>query len=116
MPRARLRQPRPLLLAFAAGIVLTLVPACAAPTLPLPPPTALVEGPPDASGRVVVRGLAGADAYVFALNEDRDRGVIGRADSAGAYTLEVEGSSGETLSIWQMSGTVSSALTTRIIP
>ncbi|MCS6797791.1 MAG: hypothetical protein NZ898_04560 [Myxococcota bacterium] len=73
--------------------------ACATPTLPLPPPTALVSAP-DAEGMVSVEGRVTADAYVFCLNADTDRGVIVRASPAGDYTLRIQAEIGHTLELW----------------
>lgn len=76
---------------------------CAAPTLPLPPPTALVEAP-DPQGLVLVTGDSSAEAYIFVLNEDQDAGVIGRADLGGRYEVRLRGEPGDTLTVWQMVG------------
>jgi hypothetical protein len=77
---------------------------CFGPTLPLPPPTALVSAP-GADGFVDVTGEALPDGYVLALNVDTDEGVIGRADGAGRYALRVRADVGHTLEVWQMAGT-----------
>jgi hypothetical protein len=75
---------------------------CAAPSLPLPPPTALVEQPPDAMGFVTVEGDARAGAYVGCLNNSTDNGVIVRSDvTTGAYTLRIEAQSDDVLTLWQ---------------
>lgn len=87
------------LMASVAGVY-----GCATPTLPLPPPSALTAGPPDADGWVTVSGDVLPEAYVFCLNLDTDRGVIVRADPAGAFTLQIEASAGDYLSIFQESG------------
>ena len=86
-----------------AGILVGITAAsCAAPTLPLPPPTALVEGPPDASGNVTVRGNARRGSFVACLNENREVGVLGRADpSSGDYTLVIGADIGDDLRLWQ---------------
>jgi hypothetical protein len=90
-------------------------PGCAAPTLPLPPPTALVSTP-DAEGIVTVTGLARPVAIVMVLNEDRRAGVIGEAEPDGSYSLRIAASIGETLTVWQMVGTTSSQLVSRSVP
>lgn len=80
--------------------------SCAAPTLPLPPPTALVEGPPDAEGFVVVSGEARPGAFVGCLNERTEIGVIVRAEvTSGRYTLRVAAESLDVLTLWQFEGT-----------
>ncbi len=83
-----------------------IAPGCAAPVLPLPPPTALVEGPPDADGTVLVTGNARAGAFVACLNEDTEAGVIIRADVAtGDYALRIPAEVGHTLTLWQFEST-----------
>ena len=103
-----------LLGALALALVVALG-ACAAPTLPLPPPTALSSAP-DAMGRVTVTGRVNPDAYVFALDEDRGDGVIVSADSTGVYSATLLASSGDTITIWQMVGTNTGQLTSVIVP
>ena len=107
---------RALLLSIAFGcVVLGGDPGCAAPTLPIPPPTALVEAPaPD--GYVTVSGSANPDAYIFVLNENTDAGVIGRAMPSGLYSVRVQAMSGDQLSIRQMVGNQSGQLTTPVVP
>jgi hypothetical protein len=89
----------------SALIVFALLAACAAPSVPLPPPTALVEGPPDAMGFVTVNGQARPNAFVSCLNENSDEGVIVRADMTGIYSLRLEAATGDMLSLWQFEGT-----------
>ncbi len=89
--------------ALLGGLVLAVsvaVTGCAAPTLPIPPPTALVSSP-DPSGLVTVTGRADPAAYVFLLNNDTDDGVIGHAGTDGSFTLRVLAASGDELWIWQ---------------
>lgn len=116
-PRGRLaRLLGALLLALAASLpVAGLLPACAAPTLPLPPPTALVATP-DADGFVTITGMAREGAVVMVFNESRDVGVIVVADDIGGYTARIEASIGETLTIWQMVGSDTSQLLSREVP
>jgi hypothetical protein len=81
---------------------------CAAPTLPLPPPTALVEGPPDVDGIVTVSGEARPGAFVGCLNQNSEVGVIVRADViTGAYSVRMAAEFEDTLSLWQFEGTSS---------
>jgi hypothetical protein len=101
-------------LVFSAALA-TLLPACAAPTLPLPPPTALVSSP-DPEGIVTVTGIARADAYVFALNNRTDSGVIGRADPSGRYSLRLAAQRGDVLSIWYISGASNSGVNDVEVP
>ncbi len=109
--------------ALALGLALTLGPlalgplssGCYGPTLPLPPPTALLSTP-DATGVVDVTGEALPDAYVFALNLDTDAGVIGRADGAGRYAMRIEADVGHTLEVWQMTTMDGGQHTTAIVP
>lgn len=93
----------------ALGLGAVVAPSCAAPTLPLPPPTALVSGP-DPAGYVTVSGSARPNAYVFALNNRTEEGVIGVADSAGNYSLRLLAQRGDSLSVWYMVGSQTSAI------
>lgn len=88
---------------------------CAAPTLPLPPPTALLSTP-DAEGVVTIEGVARERAIVMAFNEDRREGVIGEAGDDGTYTLRIAASIGETITVWQMVGADTSQLLSREVP
>lgn len=80
---------------------------CAAPTLPIPPPTALVSAP-DAGGFVTVSGSADPSAYVFVLNENTQAGVIVHAEAAGTYSVRIPGSIDDMITVWQMIGTQAS--------
>jgi hypothetical protein len=97
------------------GLFLPLFAACAAPTLPLPPPSALVSTP-DESGNVTITGMGRPNAVVMVFNESTERGVIVVADGVGNYTARIEASGGETLTIWQMVGTDTSQLLSRTVP
>lgn len=88
------------LLAAALG----LGPGCAAPTLPLPPPTALVSSP-DPEGFVTVSGEARPDAIVMVYNESRMQGVIVMAGPSGAYAARLAAAVGEEIAVWQREGT-----------
>lgn len=88
--------------------------ACNAPTLPLPPPTALVSEL-SADGTVMVTGDALPDAYVSCLNARLDEGVIVRADENGHYGLEIAAAVGDTLSIWQHIGTDTGPIVSRVV-
>ncbi|HEY8428418.1 MAG TPA: hypothetical protein VIL20_08595 [Sandaracinaceae bacterium] len=112
MPRRRLLA---LGLALLAALA-TLVPGCAAPTLPLPPPVALVEGPPDADGMVTVSGNARAGAFVGCLNESTEVGVIVRADvDTGDFSLRIAAEVGDGLTLWQFESTAPGGEQTHVI-
>ncbi|MFK7990396.1 MAG: hypothetical protein AB8I08_30520 [Sandaracinaceae bacterium] len=97
---------RSLLGAIASLALAASLPACAAPTLPLPPPTALVESPPDADGMVTVTGEARPGAFVGCLNERTEIGVLVRTDViTGEYSLQVAAESSDVLTLWQFEGT-----------
>lgn len=110
--RTLLRLLAALCLVIALGVAAA---GCAAPTLPLPPPTALVSTP-DADGVVTIEGVARGRAIVMAFNEDRREGVIGEAGDDGAYTLRITASISETITVWQMVGSDTSQLLSRSVP
>lgn len=96
---------RPWLVLFALAVAIAAGPSCAAPVVPLPPPTALVEAPPDMDGIVTVSGTARAGAFVLCLNEETEQGVIVRADpTSGDYVLRISAMSGDVLVLWQNDG------------
>lgn len=110
--RARLT----LTLAAAIACLVALLPGCAAPTLPLPPPTALVEDPPDAEGLVLVTGNARVGAFVACLNDNTEQGVIVRADlDTGDYSLRIPASIGDGLSLWQFESTAPGGEQTHVV-
>ncbi|MCB9596278.1 MAG: hypothetical protein H6719_26385 [Sandaracinaceae bacterium] len=105
------------LIALAATIVLAYGPGCAAPVLPLPPPTALIEGPPDMEGFVTVSGEARPGALVFCFNNETGEGVIVTSDAtSGLYSLRIAASTGDSLSLWQQEGGGSGMLRDLIVP
>lgn len=79
--------------------------SCAAPTLPLPPPAALVYSAPDADGIVTVSGEALPNALVTCLNVNKHEGRIVYADDAGDFTVRIPADVGDELQVWQESGT-----------
>jgi hypothetical protein len=90
---------------------------CAAPTLPIPPPSVGALSSPDVDGYVTVDGIADPEAYVFLLNEETSSGVIGHAmPVSGAFSLRVQASSGDTLTLWQMLGSETGQLVSRVVP
>ena len=93
-------------LVLVGALVLGLLPACAAPTLPLPPPVALITGPPDAMGNVTVQVTsAGAANYVFVYNHRTEAGVIGLSSPTGTFTAVIPAAIGDSLEVWYMEGT-----------
>jgi hypothetical protein len=91
-----------LVLAFAlsAASIVGGASCISTPTLPLPPPVASVSSP-NAQGLVRVEGEANERAYVHVFNQQLDRGRTERADESGRFGIEIEGSVGHTLVIWQ---------------
>ena len=83
---------------------LALLGGCATPTLPLPPPSALVSAP-DSEGWVTVTGEVLEDAFVFVYNEDMAAGVIVQADATGAFAVQIQAAPYDSLTIWQRLGT-----------
>ncbi len=104
------------ILVAAVAILLASGPGCAAPVLPLPPPTALVEAPPDMDGLVTITGEARPGAFVGCLNENTEVGVLVRADPmSGAYTVRIQAMSGDGIAIWQFEGTESGGMRRDVI-
>lgn len=93
---------------------LALTSSCNAPTLPLPPPTALVSSL-SVDGTVTVSGDALENAYVSCLNTRLDSGVIVRANDSGHYELTIAAQGGDTLSVWQHIGTDTGPIVSRIV-
>lgn len=107
---------RPWLPIFVLLVAIAATPSCAAPVLPLPPPTALVEGPPDAEGFVTVTGEARPGSYVACLNEQTEQGVIVRADLVGGeYALRIEAMIDDELVLWQYDGSEAGSMQRRVI-
>lgn len=98
------------LLLSAMAIVFALLPSCAAPVLPIPPPTALIEGPPDENGIVVVTGQGEPSSYVMCLNESSMSGVIELSDDDGNYTIRIVAMSGDILTVRHLDGGMSRQL------
>jgi hypothetical protein len=70
------------------------------PTLPLPPPVAVV-GAPNAQGLVRVEGDVNERAYVHVFNQELESGRLERADDVGHFVVEIEAAPGHRLVIWQ---------------
>lgn len=106
-------------LAALLGLALTglaMLGACAAPTLPVPPPTALVEEPPGPDGIVTVRGNARPGAFVACLNERTEEGVIVRSDVVtGDYELRIAAVPDDLLTLWQFQATAPGGEQTQVI-
>jgi multidrug efflux pump subunit AcrA (membrane-fusion protein) len=99
----------------ALALLVLGIAACAAPTLPLPPPTALAEAP-DASGIVTVRGNARAGVFVGCLNERTESGVLVRADTlTGDYVLQIPAEIADALTVWQFEGSDPGGMATTVV-
>lgn len=89
---------------------------CSGPTLPLPPPNALVEAP-DETGRVTLHVEAvEPGALVMALNSRTREGVIGTASDAGEAQLQLPAEIGDRIEVWQRIDTETSEVTTVRVP
>ncbi|MEM9070048.1 MAG: hypothetical protein AAGE52_16190 [Myxococcota bacterium] len=87
-----------------------------APTLPIPPPTALSSAP-DGDGFVEISGEGAIEgAMVLAYNETLETGVIGIADDLGRYSLRLRADIGNSVLVWQRVGTDSSMLINIVVP
>ncbi len=102
-------------LAIAIVVVLGIgVFACAAPTLPLPPPAA--SGSPALNGTSDVRGTAAPGALVVILNVNLGAGIIVTAGPDGVFAARVYAASGNRVEVWQELGTDRSPSTPFDIP
>lgn len=88
-----------------------------APTLPVPPPNALVEEPPDAEGFVTIR-VSGAepDALVLGLNERTGNGTIETAGPTGEASLRLRAEIGDAIQVWQRVGSQGGEVVDVIVP
>jgi len=87
--------------------------ACAAPTLPTPPPSAEVAL---VGTDAVVTGQAEPRALVSCLNEDTARGVIETADDTGDFVIRLPAAAGHHLTLWQDSGDGPGQLLELVVP
>jgi len=87
-----------------------------APTLPVPPPAVEALSAPDPDGFVQAAGTARSEAFVACVNMDTDAGVIVRADLEGAWQLEIEGMSGDTLLFFQLQDGGGGTPVERLVP
>lgn len=78
--------------------------------LPIPPPTALIEGPPDENGIVVITGQGEPSSYVMCVNESSMSGVIEFTDDMGNYTIRIQAMSGDVLTVRHLDGGMSREL------
>ncbi len=88
----------------------------AGPTIPLPPPTALVSSP-DADGFITIEGggvIEGALISVF--NENEAEGVIVISDDRGEFVARLRGAGGDQIAIWQRVGTDTGEVSRFIVP
>ena len=108
---ARLRD-----LVWLGAIALALLGACAAPTLPLPPPDAAV-GAPNEEGIVEVQG-SGAEAGALALcvNRDTDAVAGAYADDVGHFAISIPAEIGHELEVWYEVGFDKSQPLTVVVP
>lgn len=101
-------------LAIALGAL-----GCAAPTLPLPPPTALASVP-DADGLVTITGMVRPAALVVVINEmardPMERGVVVDADDRGFYTARIRAMPGDAITVFAREGTSDSQIREVIVP
>lgn len=85
-------------------------PACASPTLPLPPPSVPTIGPGPMAGQVHLSAQCGgtqAGATVLVINDAQPttkRDGVTVSDSCGAWALDVYASSHDILQIQQIVG------------
>lgn len=87
-----------------------------APTLPLPPPTALAMAP-DAEGLVTIEVRGALEgAMIFGFNARTMSGVIETADDMGTGQLVLRADGGDLLNIWQRVGTDSSQVIDIVVP
>lgn len=101
-PRRRLLAPLTASVALLGALVLG---ACNAPSLPLPPPAALVSAPDPVTGQVTIDAQVLSNAYILCLNDRTDRGVIERADDMGHSVFTINDAIvGDSVSIWQQVG------------
>ena len=98
---------------------LLLASACtspSAPTLPIPPPTALSSAP-DADGLVTITGAGAIEGgMVLAYNETLGVGVIGTVTDMGTFELRLRGGIGDSILVWQRVGTDASRFVEIVVP
>lgn len=86
------------LFVVAASLAAT---ACLSPTLPLPPPNEPTQSELDvATSTLHLTGNVHPSAWVYALNEQTQRGYIQITGSDGRYDLTVEAAHGDSFALW----------------
>jgi hypothetical protein len=88
---------------------------CAAPTIPLPPPSVDALTVP-VDGVVLVTGEARVDTFVAVFNVRLEEGVIVRSDADGAFAAEIRAASGDTIRAFQFEGGSGGQNATRVVP
>ena len=114
--------PRRAVLTFGVGLTVLVASACAAPTLPLPPPsTPTVETV--GTDRYLLASVRGAEAHAIIViyNNDpsvppSDRVDAAEADVEGSWQKVVTAKPGTILDVWQESGTTRSPPITIQLP
>ncbi len=87
-----------------------------APTLPIPPPTALSSAP-DVDGFVTVTGAGAIEgAMILAYNQRLEVGVIGAVTDLGTFELRLSGEVGDSILVWQRVGTDASRFVEILVP
>ena len=94
----------------SVAVLALLGPACASPTLPLPPPSVPTIGPGSMAGQVHLSAQCGgtqAGASILVINDNepvakRDTATV--SDNCGAWTLDVYAASKDILQIQQIVG------------
>ena len=85
------------------ALLIALFAACASsPTVPVPPPEAVVIHPPNEEGFALVEGQpdsALAEDVILVFNKDLGRGAMTVAEQDGSFSVEVEARIGDRLSV-----------------
>jgi hypothetical protein len=108
---------------LGAGLLLACIAGCAAPTLPLPPPSEPTIAPQGTAGTYRLSSDRGAqgNAIIVIVNRNpdvpRNKRVSGaQADPEGTWEAEVIASPGDALDITQEFGTTRSPSITVVVP
>ena len=82
--------------------VFALVGCNTSPTVPIPPPEAIIVEPPNEEGFSQVKGEPGAakeDDVVLVFNMDLGKGVMTVAEDDGSFEVEIEAEIGDKISV-----------------